>query len=72
MFKNIIVAVLLVALVLVTHALVRVENQRYALSLGMCPSTDPAFPLPDLKCLATVETRTAWFRHVYYALTDSL
>lgn len=71
MLKNILIGVLLATLALVTHALVRVENQRYALSLGMCPSTDPVFPLPDLKCLAIVETRTAWVWHVYYALTDS-
>jgi hypothetical protein len=42
-------------------ALIRTENERYALFLGMCKDFDTA-------CLSKVETRTAWYWHLYYAL----
>ncbi len=59
---------LLAALLLWTcAALVRVENQLYALQVGMCPAITP-LPVPDLKCLKSVETRTGWWWHLYYAL----
>ena len=34
--KNAAIALLLLVVVVLGHALVRVENERYALSLGMC------------------------------------
>lgn len=50
-------------------ALVKVENQRYALQSGMCVTpTAPA--LPDLQCLETVQTRSCWWWHLFYALTS--
>lgn len=59
---------LLAALLLWTcSALVRVENQLYALQVGMCPAIAP-LPVPDLKCLEMVETRTGWWWHLYHAL----
>jgi hypothetical protein len=48
-------------------ALVKTENQRYAMSLGMC--IDPNLKAADAKCLRTVETRTGWWWHLYYAVT---
>lgn len=62
------VAAVLLVLWLAT-ALVRVENQRYALSLGMCQDTVSGVG-SDYKCLAAVETRTAWYWHLFYALSD--
>jgi hypothetical protein len=47
-------------------ALVRTENQRYALTVGMC--WDRKLGLPDLACLEKVETRTGWYWHLFYAL----
>lgn len=47
-------------------ALVRIENERYALFVGMC--RDKA-GLTDTQCLAKVQTRTNWFAHLFYALT---
>lgn len=47
-------------------SLVRVENERYALFLGMCKDTAG---LTDVQCLAKVETRTGWWWHLYYGLT---
>jgi hypothetical protein len=74
---SIIIAVLIAAIFYLAQALVRVENERYALLVGMCQL--PALPtvtgeggicLNDLKCLATVQTRTGWWWHLFYALTD--
>jgi len=49
-------------------ALVRVENERYALFVGMCRSAEaPGMPI-DAACLAEVETRTSWLWHLFYAL----
>ena len=48
-------------------ALVRVENERYALVTGMC---DSPTGMPDRKCLQTVETRTGWWWHLFHALAD--
>jgi hypothetical protein len=56
----------LVVFFLLSAALVRTENQRYALFVGMC--RDPVTLLTDSKCLKNVETRTAWWWHLYYAL----
>jgi hypothetical protein len=47
--------------------IVRVENQRYALSLGMCQS-DPLKVLAKAECLKSIETRTGWWWHLGYAL----
>ena len=48
-------------------ALVKVENQRYAMQVGMCKDTKVGW---DYSCLAKVETRTGWYWHLYYALID--
>jgi hypothetical protein len=47
--------------------LVRVENQRYALTLGMCRHT---LGLVDVSCLAKTQTRSSWFWHLFYSLTS--
>jgi hypothetical protein len=67
--KTAIILVLTALLVFVSARLVAVENQRYALISGGCRSSlSPE--LPDLRCLKTVETRTSWAWHLFYALTD--
>ena len=53
------------AIVWLASALVRVENQRYALIVGMCRDK---LALTDLSCLQTLETRTGWWWHLLYAL----
>ena len=64
---GLIVAVLLI--VWLSAALVRVENQRYAMLTGMCPGRIPGLAhLPDPVCLQKVETRTAWYWHLVHAL----
>ena len=70
MKRNAVIAVLIVVVVVLSAALVRVENHRYALSTGMCANqSDPRLP-PDLSCLATVQTRTGWWCHIWYAVTN--
>jgi len=68
--KNILILVLTAVVVWESAVIVRIENERYALLVGMCRNTmDPLLP-PDMKCLSTVKTRTHWVWHLYYALLD--
>lgn len=53
-------------LVWMASALVRVENERYALQVGMC--WNEQLRLPDLACIEKAQTRTAWYWHLFYAL----
>lgn len=69
MTKTVLILTLTGCLVFVSARLVSVENQRYALIVGMCSSSLTP-KLPDMRCLRTVETRTSWVWHLYYALTD--
>jgi hypothetical protein len=62
------VVMLLVLVVLLASALVKAENQRYALSVGLC--IDKATLRADSACLAKTESRTGWYWHIYYALTN--
>ena len=66
--RNVLIAVLLAALAFTSYRLTIVENQRYALLVGMC-STGSEPPI-DAKCLMNVQTRTSWLWHLYYGLTD--
>jgi hypothetical protein len=66
--KDAVLVGLLVIVVWLCLALVRVENQRYALAVGMC--RDSASGVADWKCLRSVQTRTSWLWHLYYALAD--
>lgn len=60
----------ILVIVWLSASLVRVENQRYALFVGMCRYAEwPAGPY-DIKCLERVQTRTGWYWHLFYALTD--
>jgi len=63
---HLVVVALLMALLACGHALVRTENQRYALFVGMC--SDPIAPKGP--CLAHVQTRTNWLWHLYYAFQN--
>lgn len=60
------VVVLLALVVYMASTIVRIENERYALSLGMCVN---AVGNTDFACLAKTQTRTAWWWHLWYALT---
>jgi hypothetical protein len=73
MIKNLAIAFLLGICVLLTHVLVVTENQRYAYQVGLCADRSLPDKLRawDYNCLATVETRTAWWWHLYYAVKDS-
>lgn len=60
-------ALLAVVLFWACASLVRVENQRYALTVGMC-APRPPHPVPDMSCLEKVQARTGWWWHLYHAL----
>lgn len=57
-----------VLIVWLSAALVRVENERYALQMGMC--WNESLRLPDLTCVEKSQTRTGWWWHLFHALTD--
>lgn len=59
------IALLGVLVVWMGIALVRVENERYALAVGMC-SYDML--KPEHMCNASVQTRTHWIWHIIFAL----
>jgi hypothetical protein len=46
--------------------LVRVENERYAMQIGMC--WNATLKLPDPTCVKAASTRTGWYWHAFYAL----
>lgn len=68
MKKNVAIGALLVVVLYLMIVLIRVENQRYALFVGMCRSGPTG--LADSKCLSKVETRTNPLWHLFYALID--
>lgn len=69
--RNLLIIVLAAGLALSCYRLVLVENQRYALLVGMCRNQSAPL-LPDIQCLKTVETRTSWSWHLFYGLFGTL
>ena len=67
MIKNVAIAGLLVIVGILGNALVNVENERYARQVGMCGADKGALSV-DAKCLERVQTRTAWWWHVFYGV----
>ena len=67
--KTVLVVALAALLVFVSARLARVENRVTRLQSGMCRLAELPM-VADLRCLKTVETRTSWVWHLYYALTD--
>ena len=67
LIKNALIAVLCVVVLVLSYRLARVENQRYALLIGMCSSSTSPIII-DVKCLETVRTRTQWVWHLYYGI----
>jgi hypothetical protein len=65
--STVLVVSLIALLVWFGSALVRVENQRYALQVGLC-TFSPTDPVVLSDCLNRAETRTGWWWHIFYAL----
>jgi hypothetical protein len=66
-----VIAVLVIALMMTTSAVVRLENYHYANIVGFCSQYDITNPEQRIKrhdCLENTETRTHWFWHVLYGL----
>ena len=71
MIRYAIIVVLLVFVAVLADRVVREENQRQALFLGMCIHPGPVY-LPDLECLDKVQTKTSWAWHLFYGVTEPL
>lgn len=67
MAKNIVIAVLAAATLILGNALVRVENERYALLFGLCRK-GPVVTIEDFDCLENVQSRTSSVWHLYFAV----
>ncbi|NJO35509.1 MAG: hypothetical protein HC869_22945 [Rhodospirillales bacterium] len=67
--RNAAIIVLTAALAFTSYRLAHVENQRYALLVGMCKNE---LQLPDPACLQKVQTRTSWAWHIYYGLFSEI
>lgn len=64
--KNILIVLLVVILVWFASVIARLENYRYANSIGMC--SEHVDLIQKEKCLNAQETRTGPFWHLAYAL----
>lgn len=67
------VILLMVLLVWFGATIVRLENQNYAMQLGLCGEVNAAdfqSVLERSRCLEEIETRTSPLWHLYYALLD--
>lgn len=62
------IAVLLAINIWFGAAIVRLENQRYALSLDLCSGSTPEKLLQQHECLAKVRTRASPIWHLLYGL----
>jgi hypothetical protein len=67
MFKNIIIGGLLAVTVFLGATVVRVENERYALLVGVCDKAADKVK-EQYECLQAVQTRTSPLWHLWYAL----
>ena len=68
MTKSITIAVLLAALMWFGSAIIRLENQRYALELELCGNWSPERSVERSECLDQVRTRTSPFANLLYGL----
>ena len=73
--KSFVTLALLALSLFLADRVVRLENQRYALMLQMyekriVPNSNVI--VQDAKCLGSVQTRTSWVGHLFYALTDNV
>lgn len=71
--KNTIIVVLAALVVWLSLQVIRLENYRYASSIGMCAEQEPKDPLAFAKrdkCLREIQTRTNPLWHLWYGMFD--
>jgi hypothetical protein len=71
MYKNILIALLLVVVAWLLAVVVRLENYHYASVVGMCSefkADDPLQTVTRHNCLHSTNTRTSSVWHIFYAL----
>ena len=69
--KNVAIILLVAIVVWFASAIIRLENQRYAMEIGMCGNFEPEHPESIGKrseCLAKVQTRTDAAYNLLYGL----
>jgi len=65
------IATLVVVVVMLSSAIVRLENYRYADLVGFCTEFNITVPQQRVereKCLDATQTRTHWFWHILYGV----
>lgn len=67
MLKTLTIISLLGALLMLSLSLMRVENERHALAIGLC-ELDPAGRTSVVPCTARFEERNSKVSHLYHAL----
>jgi hypothetical protein len=70
--KNVVIGLLAIVSMVLTAAVVRLENYHYASQVGMCSEFQPANPLSNgerHECLHRQQTRTSALWHLFYGLT---
>lgn len=74
MAKNLVIVALLALIVVLSAAVMRLENYHYASLVGMCSEFQWADPFSNGKrheCLHRQETRTSALWHLFYGLTGN-
>lgn len=66
--KSTVIVVLLALLVWFGASVVRLENARYATSLGMCDQYQGSKLYQRQRCLDGTQTRTSWVYNLLYGL----
>lgn len=60
--KSSVIVLLLLTVIFLMDRIARLENQRYAMTTGICFDKDSRLPqMPDPECLMQVQMRTSWF-----------
>lgn len=68
--KRVMVMVVMLAIItIMANRIMYLENQRYALVVGMCEE-HRSDPIAFMACLETTNTRTSNWWHLYYGLTN--
>jgi len=71
MGKNVVIAVLFLAVVWLAATVARLESFHYASTVGMCGEFNAQDPIQNAKrhsCLHAIETRSSPLWHLFYAL----
>lgn len=66
--RNITILFLMLTVAYLCAVIIRIENERYAMAIGMC--FNKQLGVPDLSCVRKAETRTSPLWHLYFAIAN--